>query len=169
MDEVEIWKPIAELQNLYEVSNFGRVRSVARSTLHSDGKTTTHKSRILKQQVNKKGYYRVKITVARKPKSFIVHRLVAQHFIDNHKGLKEVNHKDEIKTNNHVLNLEWCDTAYNVDYSQAHEGYFRDPNGDVVFIRNFAKFSRENGLCTGKLSDLKLGHRKSHKGWTYCG
>ena len=45
-----------------------------------------------------------------------VHRLVAQAFIPNPNGYKEINHKDEDKTNNRVSNLEWCDRLYNMNY-----------------------------------------------------
>lgn len=47
---------------------------------------------------------------------FSIHRLVAQAFIPNPNGYKEINHKDEDKTNNRVSNLEWCDRLYNMNY-----------------------------------------------------
>jgi len=159
----EIWKPIKECYDLYEISNLGRVRSIARATLHSDGKTTRHKSRILKQRLNKKGYLTVRITAKREKMNFIVHRLVAMYFLNNPDALPEVNHKNEIKTDNRVSNLEWCTTAYNVDYSQAKTVTLISPQGLIITIRNIAKFQRENGLT--HISDVVSGKRKHNKGW----
>lgn len=161
----EIWKPINGCAFLYEISNHGQVRSVERTTYHSDGKVTKHRSRILKQQTNKKGYNVVRISVNGRKYSFIVHRLVAEHFLDNPKCFPEINHKNEIKTDNQVNNLEWCDTAYNVEYSQAKSCKLISPDGEVVDVFNFAKFARENGLSNGKISALLNGERKQHKGW----
>lgn len=45
------------------------------------------------------------------------HRLVAQAFISNPLNYKQVNHKDEVKSNNNVSNLEWCDQSYNLTYN----------------------------------------------------
>jgi hypothetical protein len=54
-----------------------------------------------------------------KPKGFLIHRLVAETFVDNPKQLKEINHINQDKTDNKATNLEWCDRRYNVRYSQA--------------------------------------------------
>lgn len=151
----------------YEVSEDGQVRSVDRTVEHKDGKVTTHKSRVLRQTTNKKGYKVVYPTHKGKKYSLVVHRLVAKAFCTQGEGQDQVNHIDEDKTNNHYTNLEWCDTAYNVEYSQAGVGSFLSPTGELHEVKNFSKFARENGLCNGKLSDLKNGKRKSHKGWTY--
>ena len=58
-----------------------------------------------------------------------VNQRVASHFIENIDSLPEINHKDEIKSNNHIDNLEWCTPKYNVNYGtskkriQAHPNY----------------------------------------------
>ncbi len=159
----EIWKPIKECFDLYEVSNLGRVRSVARATKHSDGKVTNHKTRILKQRENKKGYLTIRITARGKKLNFIVHRLVANYFIDNPDCLPEVNHINEIKTDNRVTNLEWCTTAYNVEYSQAKEVTLISPEGLITVVRNIAKFQRDNNLS--HISEVARGLRSHNKGW----
>ena len=51
-----------------------------------------------------------------KTKTHRVHRLVAEAFIPNPKSLPQINHKDEDKSNNHVNNLEWCTSLYNINY-----------------------------------------------------
>lgn len=98
----EIWK---ELDDRYSVSNLGNVKS-----------NYANKERILKPFKNKRGYLLVDIRHKESRKSITVHRLVAKLFIENPNNYKEVNHKDEDKTNNCVDNLEWCDTKYNCNY-----------------------------------------------------
>lgn len=101
----EIFKDIEGYEGLYQVSNYGRVKS-----LHYG------KEKILRQQVNF-GYCCVYLRNQNKErKNCLVHRLVAQMFIENPNNYKEVNHIDEDKTNNHVTNLEWCTPKYNANY-----------------------------------------------------
>lgn len=165
----EVWAHTLALGDYYQVSSYGRVRSINRKVVHKDGKVTRHKSKVLKQGLNKKGYYVVWPSFYGKKKSLVVHRLVATAFHGNPSEFDQVNHIDENKTNNRVENLEWCDAAYNVEYSQASSGWFTSPKGELVFINNFARFSRDNGLSYGKLSALKSGERLTHKGWRYAG
>ena len=122
---VEVWKPIAGYEGAYEVSTFGRVRSLDREyyKCYSDGKMqlTKHHGRILKQCLNDKGYYMVTIVYNHTVKTLLVNRLVAKAFIPNPDNLPEVNHKDENPKNNCVENLEWCTQIYNVRYGTAIE------------------------------------------------
>ena len=69
---------------------------------------------------NGNGYKVVSLLKDGKRKNFYVHRLVAEHFIPNPNGFKEVNHIDYDKSNNNVMNLEWTDRASNVRYSAEH-------------------------------------------------
>lgn len=120
--ENEIWKSIKDYEGLYEVSNFGRIRSLDRVIINSDGVKRLCKGGIRKPYKDtreNKGYLRVKLNKDGIFKKFAIHRLVAQAFIPNPDNLSEVNHKDEVKTNNHVENLEWCDSKYNKNYGTA--------------------------------------------------
>ena len=67
------------------------------------------------------GYYRIGLWIGGETKNFFVHRLVALAFIPNPDNLPEVNHKDEVKTNNIVGNLEWCSIKYNNTYGTRNE------------------------------------------------
>lgn len=109
----EIWKDIKGYEGLYQVSNFGRVRSL--------NYNHTNTIRILVCSVASWGYLNVTLHKNGKQKVFLVHRLVAEAFIPNPNGYKEINHKDEDKTNNLVENLEWCDRFFNINYGNRTE------------------------------------------------
>lgn len=112
----EMWKPIAGYEGLYEVSNYGRVRSVAHFITKTNGVVYPIKSRFIHVTTFPKGYYGVMLYKDKKHKHAYIHRLVAETFIPNPNNFETVNHKDENKTNNHVSNLEWCSSDYNIHY-----------------------------------------------------
>lgn len=107
----EIWKPVVGYENLYDVSNIGRVKSLER--ILTDGRIW--KERILKPEINH-DYLRVRLCDGKYKKHKRIHILVAQAFIPNPDNLPEVNHKDENKQNNYINNLEWCTSEYNSNY-----------------------------------------------------
>ena len=109
----EIWKDISDYEGLYQVSNTGKIKSL--NYRH------TGREKIMKHSVNNKGYLIVKLWKNRKVKSFRLHRLVAEAFIPNPNNLPFINHKSEIKTQNNVENLEWCDQKYNNNYGTRKE------------------------------------------------
>ena len=121
----EVWKSIVIEKNevlydyteSYEISNYGRVRSLDRI----DTSGHRRKGKILKLAKDKYGYFQVGLSKDGKVTSFLVHRLVATMFIDNPNELPQVNHKDEDKTNNHIENLEWCTQEYNHNYGTRNE------------------------------------------------
>ena len=116
----EIWIDIKNFEGIYQVSNLGRVRSLARWIKCKDGKTIYRKGRILKPQPAS-GYRQVILSVNGEKKWFSVHRLVAETFIPNPDNLPEVNHKNEDKYDNRVENLEWCSHSYNMNYGTLKE------------------------------------------------
>lgn len=103
----EIWKDIDGFKGKYQVSNYGNVKSL----IHD-------KPRLLKPSLTN-GYLTVTLSNKKGSSKYLVHRLVAFAFIPNPNNYKEVNHIDEIKTNNCVTNLEWCTRAYNMAYGTA--------------------------------------------------
>lgn len=112
----EIWKDIKGYEGLYQISNFGRVKSLDHLKRWG-AKTILHKGKILKQQIIKtNGYFSVALSKKSKAKRYLVHRLVAQAFVENLKNYNVINHKDENKLNNNATNLEWCSYNYNNNY-----------------------------------------------------
>lgn len=100
----EIWKDIYGFEGHYQISSLGKIKSLPRTIIHSNGFVQRIKERILKTQIRRKGYEE-----ARLAKSYrVVHRLVAIAFIPNPLNKPEVNHKNGIKHDNHVGNLEWA-------------------------------------------------------------
>lgn len=100
----EQWKDITGYEGIYQISNFGRVKSLARYTVQKH----YLEEKILSQYENKKvdGYLVVDLYKDGKRKKFYVHRLVAQEFIGNIPEGYEIDHKDINKKNNNVNNLK---------------------------------------------------------------
>lgn len=112
----EIWKDIPGYEGKYQVSNMGRIKSFLRIGVRKDTEKCDFDSHFIKPTFNAYGYLHVRLRKNDKGKTRTVHRLVAESFIPNPNGFKEINHKDEDKTNNSVGNLEWCDRDYNIHY-----------------------------------------------------
>jgi len=159
----EVWKDIKNYEGLYEVSNFGNVRSLKYG-----------KIKYLKPAKNKGGYYFVILCKNGKTKNFRIHRLVANAFIENPNNYPQINHKDEDKTNNKASNLEWCNNQYNKRFSNAKQvmGISKDGrktilleatvDGDLLGFKN----QNISNAANGKFH--KIGNHK-YKGieWYY--
>ncbi|MEK3678854.1 NUMOD4 domain-containing protein [Lactobacillus crispatus] len=105
----ENWKKITQLENRYEISNYGRIRN-------------TRTLQVLKAQISNSGYLRICLrTQQGKKRQFSIHRLVAKYFVPNPMHKPEVNHKDENRLNNSVFNLEWVTQKENVNYGTGIE------------------------------------------------
>lgn len=108
----EKWKTSDDMKGRYSVSNFGRVKSLSRKTRIGQ----FIYERIIKQSFDQDGYLRVGLCLERGKVGFRMNRLVALVFIPNPDNKPEVNHKNTIKTDNWVKNLEWATRQEN----QAH-------------------------------------------------
>lgn len=111
----------------FEVSRDGDVVRKTVTTIRSNGRPIKKMRHSLRKTITKKGYVSVSIHIGKSTKRVAVHRLVAMTFIPNPKAMKEVNHKNGIKTDNRVENLEWCTRSENVRHSfklglRSHKG-----------------------------------------------
>lgn len=154
----EIWKDVEGFED-YQISSMGSVYS-------------KKVGRLLAQQPDKKGYLRVKFSKHNKGYTFKVHRLVAQAFISNPDNLPQINHKDEIITNNSVDNLEWCTPKYNANYGTRNQRcvckqQFRPViqlSKDGMFIKrwkNITSASKALGIDMSQISGV-CRHKKEY-------
>lgn len=112
----EIWKDIKGYEELYQVSNLGRIKSLKR-IIYDVKKSYTKKEKIRKLLISKESYIRISLCKNGKQKKYCVHRLVAETFILNSNNKTQVNHKDCNKHNNNAKNLEWCTPKENVTHA----------------------------------------------------
>lgn len=130
------WKQLKN-NSYYSINEDGVVKRNAYVRVDKLGRTTQVKEIILKQHLDKDGYYRVSICSGRnKPKFYPVHRLVAETFIENKNNLPCINHKDENKSNNNVSNLEWCTVSYNNNYGDRQKRVSKTQGKKVIGTNN---------------------------------
>ncbi len=141
----ETWATIEDYPK-YQISSLGRVKSLFYKR--------TRVSRILKQQFINYGYLRVELN--KKGNRFFVHRLVAKAFIPNTENKPFINHKNGVKTDNCVSNLEWCTNSENVKHAYSilgKENNARFLNHERGHLNPKARKVIQFDLSNNKLSD----------------
>lgn len=123
----ENWVAIKGFEGSYEISDFGRAKSLPRKVVDSRGGVRFFKGRILRPRLSAAGYFRVILQWHCVKKSMYLHRLVALHFL-NTKECVEVNHKDLNKINNAVENLEWCSGKQNIHHARLNGRFHGSTN-----------------------------------------
>lgn len=111
----ENWKPIAGYEGLYEISDLGRVKSLARKARFGT-RVRVIKEGILSPHEQYKGYLRVDLSKGGKATHHFVHRLVAMTFVPNPEGKPIANHLDGNKRNNRSSNFEWATDSENTQH-----------------------------------------------------
>ena len=125
----EIWIDIKDFEGLYQVSSFGRVRSLDRYVKMFNRwgqQILVFKKGVIIRPCLTRGYKVVLLSDRSRQQKYYpkrVNRLVAEAFIPNPNNLPQVNHKDENKLNNRVDNLEWCTVEYNNNYGTKNQRY----------------------------------------------
>ena len=111
----EVWVDIPNYEGLYQVSNLGRVKSMARLLNRGRGQYLRPPI-VLKAPINGHGYHQVALYDKEgKGRIFGVHQLVAVCFIDNPKDYNDIDHINTTKTDNRVENLRWCTRKMNMN------------------------------------------------------
>lgn len=157
---MEEWRDIEGYEGLYQVSNLGRVRSL--NFNHTIGKVKE-----LSLRNSKKGYKQVILYKDGKTKSYRVHRLVAEAFIENPNNYEQINHKNEIKSDNTVNNLEWCTNEYNHNYGTRNEKVKKSLSKKTLCITTGEVFnsmkeaSTKYGISNGSISECCNNKRNS--------
>ena len=174
--ESEIWKSHPDIPGI-EVSTMGRVRTLDRVVPNRNG-TRLVKGRVLKQHEDKYGYLKTSIPINGKWVTKLVHRLVAQAFLPNHDNLPQTNHKNCIRTNNNVENLEWCTSSYDAKYREKHGISRAEATGHPLFAINLSTLkvsrfktqhqaSRTLGINQGNINMVTKGSRKQAGGYWF--
>lgn len=127
---MEIWKDIKDYEGLYQVSNYGRVKSLKRKVKNKNGFRIVNE-KILKPILNNKGYYVYGLRKNNKLKILLLHRLIGEHFLNNENNYSCINHIDGDKLNNCINNLEWCTYKHNIKEA------FRLGLNTYTFKKNF--------------------------------
>lgn len=174
----EVWKDIEGYEGYYQISNLGRYRSLDRYVNVGNGGRRLVKGKMLVPVVCTNGYIEANLNKKQERKVFLMHRLVAKHFIDNPNNYPEVNHKDENPRNNCVDNLEWCTSKYNANYGTRNKRS-RD-NGPLVsvdqyeldgtFVRNWESASdaaRFYRIRIENITRVCKGRRKTTAGYLW--
>lgn len=153
----EQWRDIDGYDGMYQVSDLGRVRS-----------RKSGEWKVLKAQKCKCGYLRVNLYRDGKLKHLLVHRLVADAFIPNTDSSKsQINHRNEIKSDNRVSNLEYCTASYNMNYNGLHrrcinkrDNYIRPKLKDLYIpylsINENIELFKINGIECSKWTVMRL-------------
>lgn len=152
----EIWKPINGTNEKYYISNLGRVYS-------------SKSNKIMKTPKDGRGYINCNIRLEGKSINIKIHRVVAEHFINNEFGKREVNHIDGDKTNARVDNLEWVTTKENNNHARNTGLHTSDGDKAVNQIKNgiiintfksISEASRVTGINRSNINQCCLNHSK---------
>lgn len=188
---MEIWKDIKGYEEIYVISNYGRVASLNRVSADKNGRNVAYRGKMLTPHPNSRGYLRIQLKRDGIYRSYFIHRLVALHFVENPLPAEYniVNHIDSDHLNNKAENLEWT-TIYGNNHHAISKGRM---NRTKEWLQHLRESNEKRGravvgekIATGEtirfvcLNDCKVagfqpscvcqcceGKRKSHKGFTW--
>ena len=183
----EIWKDIKGFEKRYQISNYGRVKSLSKFVNNNPKNSSIGyytKEKILKVFDNKNGYKLVKLYKNNKKYTKKVHRLVAEAFIPNLENKSQVNHIDGDKSNNCLDNLEWNTCKENINHAfnnnlinikkgqeNSHSKKINQYDLEGNYIKTWNSITEaQNFLHIKNISEVCRGRRKTTGGyiWKYC-
>lgn len=167
---IEVWKDIPEYENLYQVSNLGRVRSLDR-TVYNNGGEELRKGTILKggKTGRNSKYHYVGLSKDGKVTNKYIHRLVAEAFIPNPENKPTVDHLNRDTNNNTLVNLRWATydlqvTNRNNKNIQNRKGINIEYNGEVISFNSQTECANYFNITKNRVNELFKGRRKEYKG-----
>lgn len=183
----EIWKDIKGSNNLYQISNLGRVKSMNYRNSGKEG--------FLSVYIMNTGYPATHLIIDGKEKTCLIHRLVAEAFIPNPENKPEVDHINCDRTDFRIENLKWVTSKENSNNPTTLKNHWSLNGGESYFKGKLGRLNilskmviqldreyhivkiwdslmdvhRELGFDCGHISNCCLGKRKTHKGyiWMY--
>ncbi len=169
VDKIEIWKDIKDYEGLYQVSNLGNVKSLAKTR-----KGTKNKEDMILKLCNKDGYKVVNLWKNKKKKTIKVHRLVAEAFIPNNQNKPYINHINAIRSDNTTDNLEWCTQkenikhAYNIGMMRTKKiKQFDKQNNYIKTWKSIREAGETLGISESHIINCYKGQRKSAGGYIW--
>lgn len=175
-NQIEIWKDVLGYEGLYEVSNYGLIKSKQRVVTRKSKKgliVNQLVNEVIKKSIlDKDGYQKVCIWKNGKSKNVFVHRLVAIAFINNPENKPQVNHIDENKENNKYTNLEWSTSLENIRHGTGIERSRISSSKPVVqftldgvFIKEYKSVSdtKNFGFCFQGVHNCCINKIKHYK------
>ena len=161
--EFEEWRPVVGYEGLYEVSNYGRVKSIDYQG---------HKRELILKPSKRPNYYGVNLCKNGIHKSYYIHRLVAIAFIPNPNNYPHINHINENVLDNSVENLEWCTAKYNCNYgNHNHKNKIAQHNKPIKCVETgvvyYSSRDAEKELKLNRVNILSCCKKKY--GYKTCG
>lgn len=163
---MEVWKYIKGYENLYLISNLGNIKSLPKKT---------RKGIRLLKPVKTQHYFTIDLVKEKKVKKYLLHRLVAQTFLENKENKPQVNHIDGDKSNNSIKNLEWNTRSENQLHSistglrttvgaKNSQCKLSDNLVKQIFYdkRIYKLISKDFGISIPTVCDIKRGYSWTH-------
>jgi len=146
---VETWKDIKGYEGYYQASNLGRIKSV-------------RSNKIMSVKKQSRGYPQINFHVNGVRKILYIHRIIAETFLQNNEKFKTVDHIDENKKNNSVLNLKWCSQNENMILFHSRRVEKKRMQKHMKLTEKDVNHIRKERICFGvKAKDLAISYRVS--------